>query len=94
MDKSNPFFDHYDYHNVKPALKEYTAIQPEIIQAAPMVRIDFALYTRTAMPIDADPEEKGYMVKRQKYGQMKHPNHEGFISWMSKSDFEQQYQEF
>ena len=75
-------------------LKVFAARQPEFVQAVPMIQIDFSIYARIAMPMGADPEAKGYLVVNHKYGLLKHPDHHGFISWMSKSDFEQQYQEF
>lgn len=90
----NPFTDFAEPQRIKPDLKGYAARHPDFIQAAAMSRDEFCTYAKIAAPMGADPDEQGYLVNSLKYGLLKHPDHHGFISWMSKSDFEQQYQEY
>jgi len=70
-------------------LKPYQ--RTETVYAVPMIQIDFSIYARIAMPMDADPEAKGYLVNNKNYGLLKHPSHEGFISWISTDEFERTY---
>ncbi|WP_288075957.1 hypothetical protein [Pseudomonas sp.] len=69
-------------------------IGTKIIKARSMTRAEFVAYrypNQAANPDAGAPEDDGYLVEYTDGGQPNHPEHEGYISWSPKQQFEAAY---
>ncbi|WP_319568231.1 DUF2829 domain-containing protein [Cohaesibacter marisflavi] len=62
------------------------------IAARPMTRLDYNIYRGWDLPADEDGSDDGYLVEYMDGGKPNHPDHEGYISWSPKEQFENAYQ--
>jgi len=70
-------------------MKEY--IGTKLIKATPMTRGEYNNYRDWVIPEDEDPSDKGYLVEYLNSDNKVHPNHEGYISWSPKKEFDDAY---
>lgn len=70
-------------------MKEY--IGTKGILARPMNRLDYNTYRGWTLPDDENGADEGYLVEYPGGG-TNHPDHEGYISWSPKDQFEAAYQ--
>jgi len=57
----------------------------------PMNRLEYNKYRRWELPADEDGSDEGYLVECLDGGKANHPNHEGYISWLPKNQFDESY---
>lgn len=72
-------------------MKTYLGVK--IIRAFPMTRGEYNTYRNWTLPVDEDGSDEGYLVEYLDGGKPNHPNHEGYISWSPKEQFENAYRE-
>ena len=58
------------------------------VKACPMTRGEYNVYRGWTIPGNEDPEEDGYLVEYLDGGKGNHPDHEGYISWSPKQQFD------
>lgn len=63
------------------------------IKATPMNRLDYNIYRGWELPSDENGEDEGYLVEYLNGSNANHPNHEGYVSWSPKAQFEEAYRE-
>ena len=68
-----------------------TFIGTKIIKARTMNRDDYNLYRGWELPKDENGSDEGYLVEYVDGGKPNHPEHEGYISWSPKEQFENAY---
>lgn len=62
------------------------------LKAKPMTLGEYNAYREWKLPQNEDPESEGYLVEY--YGDNRnHPEHDGYISWSPKKEFENSYTE-
>lgn len=61
------------------------------VKARPMTRQEYNDHRGWVVPGDEDPNDLGYLVEYTDGGKPNHPDHEGYISWSPKAQFEQAY---
>ena len=72
-------------------MKKY--IGTKQVQAKPMDRYDYNEYRGWKLPEDEDPSDEGYLVEYLDGGEPNHSNHDGYISWSPKEQFDNAYKE-
>ncbi len=71
-------------------MKNY--IGTKLIKAQPMNRLDYNDYRGWVLPSDENGADEGYLVEYLD-GNSNHPNHDGYVSWSPKKQFEDAYKE-
>jgi len=66
-------------------------IGTKLIQSEPMNRLDYNKYRGWELPEDENGDDEGYLVEYLDGGESNHPNHEGYISWSPKEQFDNAY---
>lgn len=66
-------------------------IGTKTISALPMSRAEYNTYRGWDLPADENGADEGYLVEYLDGGKPNHPNHEGYISWSPKEQFEKAY---
>lgn len=66
-------------------------IGTKIIKARPMNLGEYNKYRGWTLPGDEDPTTEGYLVEYTDGGKPNHKDHEGYISWSPKEQFEKAY---
>lgn len=66
----------------------------KMVAARPMTRAAYNDYRGWQLPADENGADEGYLVEYQDGGAGNHPDHEGYISWSPKVQFEKAYQDF
>jgi len=61
----------------------------KIVKAKPMTRGDYNDYRGWQLPADEDGSDEGCLVEHVNSPNSNHPNHEGYISWSPKEQFEE-----
>ena len=64
----------------------------KLVKAKPMTRLDYNKYRGWTLPEDEDGGDEGYLVEYCDGGKTNHPDHEGYISWSPKEQFDNAYQ--
>ena len=67
-------------------MKKYIATK--IVNAKPMIRLDYLTLQNWPLPEGEDPTEDGYLVEYPPEGKPNHKDFEGYISWCPKFIFE------
>jgi len=62
------------------------------ITAQAMTRQEYNDYRGWDLPADEDGSDEGYLVEYMDGGQSNHPDHDGYISWSPKAQFDNAYQ--
>lgn len=62
------------------------------VSAIPMNRQEYNDYRGLKLPDDENGSDQGYLVEYLDGGKSNHPNHQGYISWSPKEQFEAAYQ--
>jgi len=57
----------------------------------PMTRGEYNNYRDWAIPSDEDPSDQGYLVEYTDGGKPNHSDHQGYISWSPKDQFDNAY---
>ncbi|WPE28065.1 hypothetical protein PshuTeo1_38000 [Pseudomonas hunanensis] len=68
-------------------------IGTKILLAQPCTRLEYNRYRGWELPNDEDGAEWGYLVEYTDGGKPNHPDHEGYISWSPKEQFENAYRQ-
>ena len=63
------------------------------IKARPMNRLDYNGYRGWDLPSDENGEDEGYLVEYVNGSDKNHQNHDGYVSWSPKVQFEEAYRE-
>lgn len=66
-------------------------IGTKLIDAIPMSRQEYNDYRKWTLPDDENGSDEGYLVEYKDGGLQNHPNHEGYVSWSPKEQFEKAY---
>jgi len=66
-------------------------IGTKVIKAKPMNRSHYNTYRGWLLPADEDGSDEGYLVEYLDGGEPNHPDHQGYISWSPKEQFENAY---
>lgn len=74
-------------------LKMKNYIGTKQIKARPMNRLDYNGYRKWELPSDENGEDEGYLVEYINGSGKNHQNHDGYISWSPKAQFEEAYRE-
>lgn len=61
------------------------------VKRIPMNRLDYNSYRDWVLPSDENGEDEGYLVEYLDGGKPNHPDHEGYISWSPKEQFDNGY---
>ncbi len=61
------------------------------VLATEMNRLEYTNYRGWTLPGDENGEAPGYLVEYLDGGKPNHPNHEGFISWLPRTQFDNAY---
>lgn len=67
-------------------------IGTKLIKARPMNRADYNVYRGWELPADEDGTDEGYLVEYTDGGVANHPEHDGYISWSPKEQFDNAYE--
>ena len=70
---------------------ENTFIGTKVIRAIPMTHVEYNEYREWNVPISEDDLGEGYLVEYTDGGKPNHPDHEGYISWSPKAQFDNAY---
>jgi hypothetical protein len=70
---------------------ENTYIGTKVIRAIEMNRADYNEYRGWDLPANENPLDEGYLVEYTDGGKPNHPDHEGYISWSPKAQFDNAY---
>jgi len=70
---------------------ENTFIGTKVVRAYPMNRADYNEYRGWELPANENPLDEGYLVEYTDGGKPNHPDHEGYISWSPKAQFDNAY---
>jgi hypothetical protein len=62
------------------------------VLATAMNRLQYNQYRGWELPGDEDGEDLGYLVEYLDGGKPNHPNHEGYLSWSPKAQFDNAYE--
>jgi hypothetical protein len=68
-----------------------TYIGTKIVQATPMDRLSYNQYRGWNLPEDEAGSDEGYLVEYLDGGKPNHANHQGYISWSPKEQFDAAY---
>lgn len=68
-------------------------IGTKVIEARPMTRLEYNKYRGWELPADENGADEGYLVEYMDGGESNHPNHNGYISWSPKAQFDNAYRE-
>lgn len=66
-------------------------IGSKIVAATPMTRLAYNQYRGWQLPDDEDGSDEGYLVEYLDGGKPNHPDHDGYISWSPKAQFDAGY---
>lgn len=58
-----------------------------------MNRLDYNIYRGWELPADEDGTDDGYLVEHLDGGTPNHPDHDGYVSWSPKAQFDNGYTE-
>ena len=72
-------------------MKNYIGVKE--IKARPMNRLDYNGYRGWGLPSDENGEDEGYLVEYTNGSDKNHQNHDGYVSWSPKAQFEEAYRE-
>ena len=61
------------------------------VKPTPMTRQEWVDYRNWDLPEDEDGNDEGYLVEYLDGGKPNHPDHEGYISWTPKAQFDNGY---
>lgn len=70
-------------------MKHY--IGTKAVKARPMTRGEYNAYRGWTLPANENGADEGYLVEYTDGGKPNHPDHEGYISWSPKEQFEKAY---
>lgn len=62
------------------------------VKATPMTRLEYNQYRGWSLPADENGEDAGYLVEYTDGGKPNHRDHDGYISWSPKEQFDRAYQ--
>lgn len=65
----------------------------KLVTAIAMTRLAYNNYRGWELPEDENGEDEGYLVEYVEGGKSNHPDHEGYISWSPKEQFDNGYTE-
>lgn len=68
-----------------------TYIGTKIVKAIPMNRADYNTYRNWELSADEDGTDEGYLVEYTDGGKPNHIDHDGYISWSPKAQFDNAY---
>ncbi len=68
-----------------------TYIGTKVVKAIPMNRADYNTYRNWELPADEDGADEGYLVEYTDGGKPNHIDHDGYISWSPKTQFDNAY---
>jgi hypothetical protein len=77
----------------KPNMGDKVYVSHKQVKAFPMNRGDYNAYRGWELPAGEDASEMGYLVEYMDGGKPNHPNHEGYISWSPKAQFDNGYKD-
>ncbi|RZO83020.1 MAG: DUF2829 domain-containing protein [Oceanococcus sp.] len=68
-------------------------IGTKLVSAKPMNRAEYNEYRGWELPADENGADEGYLVEYLDGGEPNHPDHEGYISWSPKPQFDNAYRQ-